>query len=499
MRMRKKTKIICTIGPAVDSESTLRNLIESGMDIARYNFSHGSHAAHKARMLRLKKVRREMQAPTAIMMDISGPDIRTGRLAGNEPIRLQAGRHITLTEREVEGTDRLVTQSHKGLWRQVEPGTSILIDDGLIELAVDEARDDGDILCTVQNTGMLANHKSINLPGTPLNRPALTAKDQDDIRFGIEMGVDFICVPFARSAKDMRIVRSFLAENGGADVALIAKIENAEGVRNAEEIVEASDGVVIARGDLGVEVGPERVPHVQKSIVRLCNQHRTPVIIANQMLDSMMRHPRPARADAADVANAVYDGADALMLTGETAVGKYPVPSVRMMVKIATASEPYVKANPANVEDYPTDEERCASMVGRSAVHTAEAIHARCLVAPTTSGRTARLISNLRPSMPIYAVTQRERVMHRMQLLWGVEPMLAPVENASMSETIEAARAEVCRRKLVEPGDLTVFTAGDAQTSPILPHCPEGVQEAAPTNVMHVVQIKASDDAAKEA
>lgn len=485
--MEKRTKIVCTLGPAVDSESTLANLIQSGMDIARLNFGHGSHAEHLARINRLKKVRRELDSPCAILLDTCGPEIRTGVLAGNQPVRLQAGKRIVLTERPVQGTARLVQQSRAGLSTYVKPGTSILLDEGLIELAVDTV-DGTDIVCTVQNTGMLGNHKTVNLPGTPVDMPALTEKDEADLRFGIENGVDFVASS-VRTADDARQVRAFLDSNGGLDVALIAKIETAAGVDNIEQIEPLCDAVLIARGDLGVEIDASKIPHIQKRIIELCNDRRTPVVIANQMLDSMMRNPRPTRAEAADVANAVYDGADALMLSGETAQGKYPVPAVVMMANIVRASEPYVATRTDVTHDYETDALRTAPVVGQAAVQTAQALHARCIVTATSSGRTARLISNLRPQAPIYAVTQRERVMRRMQILWGVVPMLAQIENRTMKESVEIARAAVVSRGLVSPGDLTVFTAGDTSTSPCVTAGDVPGIESAPTNVLYVVQI----------
>lgn len=491
--MRKKTKIVCTIGPAVDSESTLTSLIVSGMDIARYNFSHGTQAAHLARMNRLKKVRRTLDSPCAIMMDTRGPEIRTGTLKGGKPVRLQAGKRIVLTEEPCAGTARRIQQTYPNLAARVRPGTPILIDDGAIELAVDEVAG-RDIVCTVQNTGVLGEQKSVNLPETELDLPALTEQDKSDLLFGIEQGVDFVAASSVRCADDARTVRAFLDANGGADIALISKIETQSGVDNAAEIVDVSDGVIVARGDLGVEVDGAKIPHIQKRIVRLCNAKHTPVIIANQMLDSMVRNPRPTRAEAADVANAVYDGADALMLSSETAVGKYPVPSVRMMAKIAAASEPYADHRTRSDVEYETDELRCAPTVGVAAVRTAEAIHATCIVTPTSSGRTARLISNLRPTAPIYAVTQRERVMRRMQLLWGVTPMLGQVENQPMRDTIVAARHAVLSRGLVKPGDLTVFTAGDRATSPCVTSGDVPGIESAPTNVMYVVQIRDERD-----
>ncbi len=339
--MAKRTKIVCTLGPSVDSESTLKGLINAGMDIARFNFSHGSHDEQRARMDRLRKVRREMDSPCAILLDTKGPEIRTGELAGHKPVQLMAGNSFTFTEAGVEGSDRVVTQTCKGLADVVSPGTVILVDDGLIELAVDSV-EGGDIHCTVQNSGLLGERKPMNLPGTSLPLPVMTDQDRADLLFGIEQGVDFIAASFIRDAAGVREMRAFLNEHGGGDIMFLSKIECHEAVENINEIIEASDGIMIARGDLGVEVPAYKVPHIQKEIIRACNRASKPVITATQMLDSMIRNPRPTRAEVGDVANAIYDGTDAVMLSGETACGQYPVPAVQMMARVAEASEPYL-------------------------------------------------------------------------------------------------------------------------------------------------------------
>ena len=336
--MAKRTKIVCTLGPSVDSESTLKGLINAGMDIARFNFSHGSHEEQRARMDRLRKVRREMDSPCAILLDTKGPEIRTGELAGHKPVQLMAGNSFTFTEADVEGGDRVVSQTCKGLADVVSPGTVILVDDGLIELAVDSV-EGGDIHCTVQNSGLLGERKSMNLPGTSLPLPVMTDQDRADLLFGIEQGVDFIAASFIRDAAGVREMRAFLNEHGGGDIMFLSKIECHEAVENINEIIEASDGIMIARGDLGVEVPAYKVPHIQKEIIRACNRASKPVITATQMLDSMIRNPRPTRAEASDVANAIIDGTDAIMLSGETAAGKYPIEAVGTMVRIATYIE----------------------------------------------------------------------------------------------------------------------------------------------------------------
>lgn len=498
VQQSKRTKIVCTMGPASDSELTLRNLIAEGMDIARLNFSHGSQNEHLARINRIKKVRRELNAPTAIMLDLRGPRIRTGALVDGAPVRLQAGKQITLTEAPVAGTSRLVQQTCAGLADYMRPGTSILIDNGLIELAVDETRG-SDIVCTVQNSGILREHKGMNFPGTQIDLPIMSEHDERDILFGIEQGVDFVAVPAVRDAADLAVVRAFLDGNGGAGIGLIAKIENERAVDNIAAIVDACDGVVIARGDLGVEMDTERVPHIQKQIVRLCNERRVPVIVAGQMLESMIGEPRATRSDVADVASAVYDGVDALMLSSETALGKYPGTTVRMMVRIAAQTERYLADSAANAAAQPgpdvagTGEPVPVSpMVARAAVQTAHAVNASCIVCPTSTGRTARAVSKLRPRVPIYAVAPSEQVMRRMQLFWGVTPMSGGLPaRVAMQQTIANAQEQVLARGLVKPGDLAVFTAGDAQTSP---ETSTVAGEAhAGTNVMYVVQINDSE------
>lgn len=484
--MTRRTKIVCTLGPAVDSESTLRGLLQAGMDIARFNFSHGTHDEQRARMERLRKVRAEVDSPCAMLLDTKGPEIRTGLLKNHEAVQLMAGSTITLTERTVEGTARLLTQTCKGLAKCVQPGTILAVDDGLIELAVDSV-EGSDIHCTVQNSGSLGERKSINLPGVSTPLPVMTSQDKEDLLFGIQQDVDFVAASFVRSADAVRQIRAFLDENGGESIALISKIECAEAVENVAEIIEASDGIMVARGDLGVELPAYKVPHIQKEIIRACNRASKPVITATQMLDSMTRNPRPTRAEVGDVANAIYDGTDAVMLTGETACGRYPVPAVQMMARIAEASEPYLFDE--RTPDRERVHARVALAVGLAAVQTAETINATCIVAPTMSGRTSRLVSNLRPRVPIYAVTPYEKVMRKQQIHWGVTPMLGDVQG-DMLQVVENARQAVVAHGVVHAGDVAVFTAGDRSTSPATTVDAAIEGTVAATNVMYVVQIR---------
>ncbi len=482
--MLKRTKIICTLGPAVDDDETIRRLIEEGMDVARLNFSHGSHAEHAERIARLKRVREEMGSPCALLLDTKGPEIRTGALAAGEPVSLEEGARITLTARECEGGAERVFQSASVLPRYVEQGTRILIDDGLIGLVVERVEGD-DIVCTVENAGVLGQRKSVNVPGVSVPLPALTDKDRSDLLFGIEHEIDFVAASFVRTADDVRSIRDFLSRNGGEGVRVISKVENADAVRNIEEIIEVSDAVMVARGDLGVEVPAWRIPHIQKKIIRMCNRESKPVITATQMLDSMIRNPRPTRAEVADVANAIYDGSDCVMLSGETAAGAHPVDAVRMMAQIAKESESrqFEEWFPERTRSHA----RASLAVGIAAVQTAETLDAACIVAPTMSGRTARLISNLRPRMPIYAVTPFPRVMRQSQLSWGVVPMLGDVQG-DMRRIIDQARDTVRAAGLAKAGDLAVFTAGDPDTSPF--EDVGGHVGSSATNVMYVVQFR---------
>lgn len=491
--MAKRTKIVCTMGPAVDGPGMVEGLIAEGMDVARFNFSHGTHAEHAARMDRVREACRATGSACAVLLDTKGPEIRTGTLAGHAPVRLEEGSEVVLAGDAVEGTAARISYTCPGLAGAVAPGTVILADDGLIELVV--ARVDGDdICCTVRNAGVLGERKSLNLPGVRVPLPAMTDQDRADLLFGIGQGVDFVAASFIRDAAGVREMRAFLAENGGADIALIAKIECAEAVAHLDEIIEASDGVMVARGDLGVEVPAYQVPHIQKKIIRACNRASKPVITATQMLDSMIRNPRPTRAEVADVANAIYDGTDAVMLSGETASGAHPLDAVRTMARIAEASEPYLFDE--RFPDRTRERARVALAVGIAAVQTAEALGASCIVAPTMSGRTARLVAHLRPRVPIYAVTPNARVMRQQQVNWGVVPMLGDVQG-DMACVVDNACEAVLRRGLVEPGEVAVVTAGDRATSPVVgPGAAGGPGAVAATNVMYVVQMGKGGDGA---
>lgn len=477
----KRTKIICTMGPNTDDEEMMRKLAKAGMDIARFNFSHGDHEEQKNRMDLLKKVRKELKLPIAILLDTKGPEIRTGILEGGQKVYLEEGSQFTLTTEQIEGNNTRCSQTYKDLPKDVKAGDTILIDDGLIQLTVEEITDT-DVVCRVVNGGELGQKKGINVPNVEVKLPAITEQDKNDILFGIEQGIDFIAASFVRNAEAIKEIKELLRANGGERIDVIAKIENAEGVHNIDKIIKAADGMMVARGDLGVEIPAHEVPHIQKMIIRKCNESYKPVITATQMLDSMMRAPRPTRAEVTDVANAIYDGTDAIMLSGETAMGKYPEQAVQMMVKIAECTEPYMTHK--RFLDYRAlrGNKNVSSAVGVAAVQTTENLGADCIVTPTISGQTARLISNFRPKVPIYAVSPNEWARRKMQIYWGVTSV-AGYEEDSTENIISHAMYIVRRENLVKKGDIVVFTAGDPATNMV-----NG--EGAVTNIMQVIQAK---------
>ena len=477
----KRTKIICTMGPNTDDEEMMRKLAKAGMDIARFNFSHGDHEEQKTRMDLLKKVRKELKLPIAILLDTKGPEIRTGILEGGQKVYLEEGSQFTLTTEQIEGNNTRCSQTYKDLPKDVKAGDTILIDDGLIQLTVEEITDT-DVVCRVVNGGELGQKKGINVPNVEVKLPAITEQDKNDILFGIEQGIDFIAASFVRNAEAIKEIKELLRANGGERIDVIAKIENADGVHNIDKIIKAADGVMVARGDLGVEIPAHEVPHIQKMIIRKCNESYKPVITATQMLDSMMRAPRPTRAEVTDVANAIYDGTDAIMLSGETAMGKYPEQAVQMMVKIAECTEPYMTHK--RFLDYRAlrGNKNVSSAVGVAAVQTTENLGADCIVTPTISGQTARLISNFRPKVPIYAVSPNEWARRKMQIYWGVTSV-AGYEEDSTENIISHAMYIVRRENLVKKGDIVVFTAGDPATNMV-----NG--EGAVTNIMQVIQAK---------
>ena len=456
LKNTKRTKIVCTLGPASEKEEVLTSLIENGLNVARMNFSHGSHEEHKGRMDLVKKVREKLNKPVAILLDTKGPEIRTGNFDQPE-VLLEEGQKFTITMKDVMGTKEMCTVSYKGLANDVVAGDTILIDDGLVGLRVNEINGD-DILCTVENSGIVKNHKGVNVPGVKINLPALTDKDVSDIEFGISQGIDFIAASFVRKVSDVLAIREILERNNATDIQIISKIENQEGVDNLDEIIAVSDGIMVARGDLGVEIPTEEIPVVQKLMIAKCNEAGKPVITATQMLDSMMRNPRPTRAEVTDVANAIYDGTDAIMLSGETAAGKYPVEAVKTMATIAKRTEETVDYN-KNLRNKELASTNVTDAISYATCTTAINLDAKAILTSTSSGDTARMVSKFRPSCPIVATTSNERVMRQLSLTWGVLPTLS-TDGTNTDEVIANSMNAAKENNFVEENDLVVITAG---------------------------------------
>ena len=453
----RKTKIVCTIGPASESRAVLTKMIKNGMNVARLNFSHGSHEEHKVKIDLIKEIRGELGAHVGIMLDTKGPEIRTGRFSKPE-VELQVGQTYILTTEEIEGDETRCSISYKGLPGDVVPGNKILIDDGLIELEV-QSTTETEITCIVNNAGIVKNNKGVNVPGVQIQLPALTEKDIADIKFGVENGIDFIAASFIRKAADVIAIRDVLKEVGGDGVFIISKIENMEGVDNIEEIVEVSDGIMVARGDLGVEIPAEQVPIIQKKIIRRCNNAGVPVITATQMLDSMMRNPRPTRAEVADVANAILDGTDAIMLSGESASGKYPLEALMTMNNIAVSTEASVDYDAILRERALERTLDVTNTIGHATVTSAHGLNATAILTPTSSGATAFTVAKFRPKTKIMAFASTPAVARRLSLCWGVDAQLmVPVEHENQ---IFREVVAMCRGKdFVKDGDIVVITAG---------------------------------------
>lgn len=454
----KKTKIICTMGPNTNDRELMKKLVKNGMDIARFNFSHGDHEEQKARMDMLKAIREEVGKPVAILLDTKGPEIRTGLLKDGKKVNLEEGQTFTLTTEKIEGDEKRVSITYDGLAEDVEIGKTILIDDGLIELKVKNITDT-DIICTVINGGELGQRKGVNVPNVPVRLPALTQKDREDIIFGVEQGVDFIAASFVRSAEGVLEIKALLKECNAPHIPIIAKIENAEGIKNIDEILHCADGIMVARGDLGVEIPAQEVPYLQKLLIQKCNDNYKPVITATQMLDSMIRNPRPTRAEVTDVANAVYDGTDAVMLSGETAQGKYPLEALQMMVEIVKNTENHLDYDALLEKAQENQKKSIASAIGYSSVATAASLKAKCILTPTASGATARVVSKFKPEAMIVGVTPNEETLRRMQIYRGVYPIKS-IPYSTTEEIFDEAINLASVKGLVETGDIVVVTAG---------------------------------------
>ncbi|MGN0395182.1 MAG: pyruvate kinase, partial [Coprococcus sp.] len=453
----RKTKIICTLGPATDDDEVLRKLMIEGMDVARFNFSHGDHAQHKRNKERIVRLREELNIPVATLLDTKGPEIRV-RDFENGKIELKPGQKFTLTTDEIIGNEEKVSITYKNLVNDVSVGNTILIDDGLINMVVEEVTDK-DIVCRVENGGPVSNHKGVNVPRVNLTMPYISDVDRDDIIFGIENDFDFIAASFVRTADDVLEIRKILDEHGCDNINIISKIENMQGVENIDEIIRVSDGIMVARGDMGVEIPLEEVPVIQKMIIKKVYNADKQVITATQMLDSMMKNPRPTRAEATDVANAIYDGTSAIMLSGETAAGKYPVKALHTMIKIAERAEKdidYIKRffNRESIKNPDV-----TSAISHATCTTAIDLDAAAIITVTKSGKTARMISKYRPDCPIIGCTPIEKVSRQLNLSWGVHPLVIGEETNTddlFDHAVEAAR----QAGYVKNGEVTVITAG---------------------------------------
>ena len=458
----RRAKIIATIGPACHSEAAMRDLFRLGMDVARLNFSHGSHEDHARNIERLRRAADREGQSVCILQDLQGPKIRTGRLERHEPVEIKSGSTVIITPRDIAGTATRISTTFPDLAREVEPGARILLTDGLIELRVRGTRGK-DVICDVLNGGTLGEHQGINLPGVGLSIPALTPKDRKDLEFGLTHGVDAVALSFVRRAADVRTVKQIIAAHH-SDIPVIAKLEKPQAIDHLEEILEVADGVMVARGDLGVEVAPEKVPVIQKQVIRRAAAWRKPVITATQMLESMIENPRPTRAEASDVANAIFDGSDAVMLSAETATGRYPREAVAMMARIVVEAE-------CNMGDFTQPRRRrdhrglsVAETICESIAHSAEELPMGAIVVFTETGNTARMISKHRPQVPIYAFTHSLPVVQRVNLYWGVHPVRCR-QAKSAEQMVTMAEQELLRRSVLKPGDVLGVVAGTRQAS----------------------------------
>ncbi len=455
---QRRAKIVATLGPASNTEPVIRNLIRAGVDVFRLNFSHGSHEGKLAVIQMIRKVSREERKPLCILGDLQGPKIRTSTLTDHQPVLLKAGGRLTITSREVPGTAALVGTTLKTLAENVEQGSRILLSDGLIELRVHEVSG-GDVICDIINGGLLGENKGINLPGIPVRVPSLTEKDSEDLEFALKNDVDAIAVSFVRTAEDIQLVRNRVAALG-RETWIIAKLEKPQAIEHLDAILTVADAIMVARGDLGVEVPPETVPAIQKHIIRRAAEFRKPVITATQMLESMIENPRPTRAEVSDVANAVYDGTDAVMLSGESAIGKYPVEAVSMMARIVIDAEHHIK------EEGFTERRKqrrthlsIAETICEATAHAADDLDLRAIALFTESGRTARKLSKYHPSAPIYALSPVEVTINRLNLLWGTTPILCP-KVTSTEALVEIAEKMLEEGGFVKSRDVIAIVAG---------------------------------------
>jgi len=457
-RKMKRTKIICTMGPNTNDKKLMKDMAIAGMDVARFNFSHGDYEEHLGRLNILREVREETGKEVAALLDTKGPEIRTGLLEGGNKVTLVAGNEYTLTINECVGNDKKGFINYSGLNEDVKAGDKILIDDGLIALEVINV-DGPDIHTKVLNGGELGEKKGVNVPGVSIKLPALTQKDIEDIKFACDNGFEFIAASFIRNGDAVRQIKAILAEKH-ANIQVISKIENQEGIDNMDDIIEASDGIMVARGDMGVEIDAARLPFIQKKLIEKCSVAGKPVITATQMLDSMIRNPRPTRAEVSDVANAIYDGTDAIMLSGESAMGKYPLEALKMMVKIAKETEIHLDHTQyRNRKVNKMDKKNISNQVGYAAVSTADQLEAKAIIAPSISGFTTRMLSKWRSTIPVYGMSPSITTIRQMQLLYGVVPVFA--KRADTTDVLIESSIDILKKeKYLKSGDLVVVTAG---------------------------------------
>ena len=469
----KKTKIVCTIGPKTESKEVLKQLLEAGMNVMRLNFSHGDYEEHGRRISNLREVMAETGMRAAILLDTKGPEIRTIKLEGGNDVSLVAGQEFTFTtDRTVIGNNKIVAVTYEGFASDLKAGDTVLVDDGLIAMEVKEVAGN-EVRCIVKNNGDLGENKGINLPNVSVNLPALAEKDINDLKFGCEQGIDFVAASFIRKAEDVLAVRKVLCENGGENVKIISKIENQEGLNNFDEILEVTDGVMVARGDLGVEIPVEEVPFAQKMMIEKCNEAGKPVITATQMLDSMIKNPRPTRAEANDVANAIIDGTDAVMLSGETAKGKYPVEAVKVMARIAEKTDPLIYTN----VEFDNEESTITEAVAKGTVDVAEALEAKLIFVGTGTGRAAKSLRKYFPTARILALTNSQTTANQLLLSRGVLSVVAE-KPETLDCFFKQAEAEAVKTGLVKSGDIIVVTCG------------EQVYVQGTTNTMKVIKVK---------
>jgi pyruvate kinase len=471
--LRRRAKIVCTIGPASNSEDMIRELMLRGMDVARLNFSHGTHEQHALVIDRLRRVAAELKRSICILQDLQGPKIRTGKLKSHAPVSLTKGQSVTITPNDVEGTTEVIATTYQNLANDVKPGERILLSDGRIEMLVREVRK-GEVVCEVLNGGMLGENQGINLPGTNISIPSLTEKDRRDLEFGLQQGVDLVALSFVRTVQDVLTAKQAIAEHR-SDVGLVAKLEKPQAIENLDGILEESVAVMVARGDLGVEVAPEKVPLIQKYVIRRALDFRRPVVTATQMLESMTESPRPTRAEASDVANAIFDGTDAVMLSGETASGKYPCEAVEMMARIVAEAEAgsLTTLTPGHREaaNWSVAETICESMA-----HAAQDLKIAAIAVFTETATTARMLSKYRPAVDIYAFSSSETVRNRMNALWGTTPLMCPA-GLSVERMAQFAEEELRRLNVLTAGDVFGLVAG-TRNSP------------GATNFMRLIQVR---------